>query len=227
MNLLAKQTLKKLDQPWLPYVAPFVLFLLLTEPGRYFPSLVPFLYIAKTIIVGALLWFWRKNYATDFSPALSWGELLTALGCGLLVLAIWIVPEGHLFQLEQKTIFDPHALGDSQAVVVSWLGIRLLGAALVVPVMEELFWRSFLMRYLIDPDFRSLPLGAFSWLSFLATAIFFGLEHNRMVVGLVAGLLYGGLLMYQKKLRGVIIAHAVTNLGLGVYVIATGSWWFW
>jgi hypothetical protein len=93
--------------------------------------------------------------------------------------------------------------------------------------MEELFWRSFLMRYLIDPDFRSVPMGAFTWLSFLGVAVLFGLEHHRVLVGILAGLLYGFLLIRQKKLQGVILAHGVTNLGLGIYIVLTGNWMFW
>ena len=95
--------------------------------------------------------------------------------------------------------------------------MRLMGAAVVVPVMEELFWRSFLMRYLINPDFRAVPMGSFAWFSFLGVAVLFGLEHHRVVVGFIAGVLYGGLLIRQKKLKWVILAHGVTNLGLGIY----------
>jgi len=216
-----------LKKPWLPYVLPFAIFLLLTGPVQFFPVLSPFLYITKTIIVGALLWFWRHEYAADLFPGLSFREWLTALFCGLLALVIWIVPERYLFQFDQNSGFDPYALGGSKAAASGLIAVRLIGAAVVVPVMEELFWRSFLMRYLINPDFRSVPVGAFTWLSFMGVAILFGLEHNRVVVGIIAGLLYGFLLIRQKKLNGVILAHCVTNLGLGIYVLLTGSWMFW
>ena len=216
-----------MNKSWLPYVFPFALFLLLTGPVRYFPDWSPFLYIAKTIIVAALLWFWRHAYAADLSHRLTFPECLTALICGLLALVIWIVPEGYLFQLYQNSGFDPYALGTSTAAAGGLIAVRLIGAAVVVPVMEELFWRSFLMRYLINPDFRSVPMGAFSWLSFMGVAILFGLEHHRVVVGIVVGLLYNLLLIHQKKLKGAILAHAVTNLGLGIYVLLTGSWVFW
>ena len=216
-----------LKKPWLPYVLPFALFLLLTGPVQFFPALSPFLYIAKTIIVGVLLWFWRHEYAADISHGLSFREWLTAFFCGLLALVIWIVPEGYLFQLDQNSGFDPYALGGSKAAAIGLIGVRLIGAAVVVPVMEELFWRSFLMRYLINPNFRSVPVGAFTWFSFMGVAIIFGLEHHRIVVGIIVGLLYGFLLIRQKKLKGVILAHGVTNLGLGIYVLLTGSWMFW
>jgi CAAX prenyl protease-like protein len=216
-----------LEKPWIPYVLPFALFLLLTGPVRFFPALSPFLYIAKTIIAGALLWFWRHEYAADISPKLSFSEWLTALFCGLLALVIWIVSEGYLFQFGQHSGFDPYALGGSKATAIGLIAVRLIGAVVVVPVMEELFWRSFLMRYLINPDFRSVPMGAFTWLSFIGVAILFGLEHHRVVVGIIVGLLYNLLLIRQKKLKGVILAHGVTNLGLGIYVLVTGSWMFW
>jgi len=105
--------------------------------------------------------------------------------------------------------------------------MRLLGAAVVAPVMEELFWRSFLMRYLTNRDFRSVPMGSLTRYSFLAVAVLFALEHHRIVEGVVAGLLYGLLVVRQKKLVGAILAHGITNLGLGIYVIATGRWMFW
>ena len=216
-----------LEKPWLPYVLPFALFLLLTGLVRFFPAWSPIFYISKTIIIGALLWFWRHEYAADLFPGLSFREWLAALFCGLLVLVIWIVPEGYLFQLDQSSGFDPYALGGSKAAASGLIAVRLIGAAVIVPVMEELFWRSFLMRYLINPNFRSVPVGAFTWLSFMGVAILFGLEHHRVIVGIIAGLLYNLLLIRQKKLKGVILAHGVTNLGLGIYVLLTGSWMFW
>ena len=214
-------------KPWLPYVLPFALFLLLTEPARFLPELSPHFYIAKTIIIGALLWFWRHKYIADFSSGLSLSEILTAIFCGLLVLAIWIVPEEYLFQLGEGTAFNPYALGQSQAAAAVLIGVRLIGSSLVVPIMEELFWRSFLMRYTINPDFKSVPMGAFSWFSFLGVAFLFGLEHHRVVVGIIAGLLYGLLLVHQKNIKGVMLAHGVTNFGLGIYVVVTGNWIFW
>ncbi len=83
------------------------------------------------------------------------------------------------------------------------------------------------MHYLINPDFRSVPMGAFTWFSFMGVGILFGLEHHRVIVGIIVGLLYNLLLIRQKKLKGAILAHGVTNLGLGIYVLLTGSWMFW
>ncbi len=214
-------------KPWFPYVAPFILFLVLTEPANYFPELIPYLYVAKTLLVGALLWFWRYKYVDDFALGLSFTEFMLATLCGLLVLVFWIAPEGVFYQFDPGTGFNPYAMANSTDVAIGLIVIRLLGASLVVPVMEELFWRSFLMRYLVDVNFRSVAIGAFSWLSFLGVAVLFGTVHHRIVLGIIAGVLYGLLLVYQKKLRGVTWAHAVTNLGLGIYVLMTEKWAFW
>lgn len=209
--------------PWLPYVAPFAAFMVLTEPARYFPVIAAWLYIVKTVITALLLWIFRDSYRQDLAARLTFRQGIEAATCGLIVLALWILAEGRLFQLKSSTPFDPHAT----APLVFWIGIRLLGSSLIVPVMEELFWRSMLMRWLIAPDFRSVPLGSFTWFSFLAIAVLFGLEHNRIFAGIGAGILYNLLMVYQKNLKGVILAHAVTNLGLGTYVTATESWVFW
>jgi len=219
-----KQLLKK---SWLPYVFPFALFLLLTGLVRFFPAWSHILYIGKTLIVGALLWYWRHEYAADISPKLSSYNCLMAVSFGLIVLVIWIVPESYLPQFGRPSGFDPYAFGWSQEATKGLIAVRLIGAVVIVPVMEELFWRSFFMRYLINPDFRAVPLGTFSWFSFIGVAILFGLEHHRVVVGIIAGVIYNLLLIRQKKLGGCILAHGVTNLGLGIYVLLTESWMFW
>ncbi len=216
-----------LKKDWIPYVVPFLIFIILTGAVKYFPDFTAHLYILKTIIVAAVLWFWRHEYKSDIVFNLSFKETIIAVTCGLLALVIWVAPEGVFFQLEQSSCFNPHGLGESISAVYILISIRLFGAAVIVPIMEELFWRSFLMRYLIDSEFKSVALGTFTWFSFIGVAIVFGLEHNRVAVGIIVGFLYGLLLIHQKKLTGVIIAHAITNLGLGIYVIMTGRWVFW
>jgi CAAX prenyl protease-like protein len=219
--------LQILKKPWFPYVFPFVLFLILTEPARLFPSCTHILYIGRTVIVGLLLWFWRHEYKPDFAPKLSFFEYLTAILLGLLVLLIWILPEEYLPQFGKHTGFNPYAFGWSQAAVISLIAVRIIGAAVVVPIMEELFWRSFFLRYLINQDFRAVPPGTFTWFSFIGVAILFGLEHHRVFVGIAAGVIYNLLMIRQKKLGGCIAAHAITNLGLGIYILYTEKWMFW
>ncbi|MBN2566130.1 MAG: CAAX prenyl protease-related protein, partial [Candidatus Eisenbacteria bacterium] len=122
---------------------------------------------------------------------------------------------------------NPHAFGVGGPGLWAVIGLRLLGASVVVPVMEELFWRSFLMRVLIGADFERVPLGTYRLFSFAVVALAFGCEHDRWLVGIAAGLIYGGLLVWRRDLFTCMIAHAVTNLGLGIYVLKTQMWSFW
>ncbi|MFO7838322.1 MAG: CAAX prenyl protease-related protein [Desulfosalsimonadaceae bacterium] len=212
---------------WTPYVCPFVVFIVLTSPANYFPDSAHLLYLAKTLLVGGLLWFWRHHYLSDLAPRLSPAGYLAAAAAGLAVLPVWILPEALLPQLGASAGFNPYAFGCPPAAVPALIAVRLVGAALVVPVMEELFWRSFLLRYFINPNFQKVALGTFTWFSFAAVVILFGLEHHRWLQGMMAGAVYTALVVWQKSLRGCIIAHALTNLGLSVYVIATEQWMFW
>ena len=218
---------KFLRQDWIPYVVPFAAFMLLTQTAIFLPQYKHFFYLGKTFITAWLLWYWRQVYWQEISVSLQVGEWLLALGSGLLVLGLWIGAENLIPQLGDGGGFNPHVFGWSPPGTFFLAAVRLVGAALVVPVMEELFWRSFMMRYLIDSRFTAVALGAFTWFSFLGTAVLFGFEHFRLLPGIAAGLIYGGLLVYRKNLSLCIVSHAVTNLGLGFYVLITGSWQYW
>ncbi len=212
---------------WLSYVLPFGLFMLFTAPVEFFPSLAPFIYVLKTVTVGILLWIFRHEYKAELACRLSLSEVVVAVSLGLAVLIIWINGDGLLPFVGKNAGFNPLTYARSGLGAGLLIFFRLLGAALVVPIMEELFWRSFLMRYLINPDFDSVPMGTFTWFSFISVAVVFGLEHHRVVEGIIAGMIYGLIVVWQKRLAGAVIAHATTNLGLGIYVLLTGSWQFW
>ncbi len=105
--------------------------------------------------------------------------------------------------------------------------IRLFGAAVVVPIMEELFWRSFLIRWVINPDFEKVPIGTFTLASCAATVVLFGLEHQLWLAGMMAGAAYNVLLYKTGRLWPCILAHATTNFILGAHVLMTAEWRWW
>jgi CAAX prenyl protease-like protein len=107
------------------------------------------------------------------------------------------------------------------------IAFRIAGASLVVPLMEELFWRSFLLRYLIKTDFTTVAVGTFTWGSFAAVAVLFGLEHDFIIAGIMAGVAYNLLAVYTRSIAQCVLSHGVTNLVLGIYVLTTGKWQFW
>lgn len=206
---------------FLPYVLPFALFALFTYAVPLLDISNGIVYPVKTLAVAlALAWFW-KSYKDEIRFVISFEAIIG----GFIVFALWVLLDGYYPHLGESS-FNPYdeAGGGLLYLVVAF---RLIGAALVVPVMEEVFWRSFAMRFVMETHFKKIPLGQFSWFSFILISILFGLEHHRWLAGIVAGIVYGALLCRSKNLFVPILSHAVTNLLLGVYVLWTKQWSFW
>ncbi len=199
-----------------PYLAPFLVFLAFT----YLPGSPYIIYPLKTLAMAVVLWYYRKTY-TEIRPHFSW----LAVVVGIVAFVLWVAPEGLYPQIGHSE-FNPYGVDAAWKTYVL-IAFRLTGAVILVPIFEELFWRSFAVRWLIQEDFTTVPIGAFTWFSCCAVILAFGFEHHRWLVGLVAGVLYHALLYYKKDIFECILAHAVTNLLLGIYVLATQQWSFW
>jgi len=199
--------------PWLPYVAPFALYVaFLTFES---PANLVWVYPLKVLLVAVALWVFRARY-DELRPTGSWRAVLV----GLAAIVVWIALDPFYPKLGKITPFDPTGHG--------WfIAARVMGAVVIVPVMEELFWRAFLIRWIIHPNFKNVPVGAFTGWSFGLTTAMFGLEHHQWLAGMVCGALYNGLCYRRKSIFECVIAHAVSNAVLAGYVLATGDWKFW
>lgn len=177
------------------------------------------------LVVLALVCFRRRyvELATPFAIGLK--DVGLALVVGVAVFAAWIHLELPWLARSGGDGFNPSQPDGS----LNWalIVLRIAGAAIVIPVMEELFWRSFVLRWFDRSDFLELPPRTISWHALLYCAIPFGLEHNLWFAGILAGLAYGWLYRHSGKLWLPILAHATTNLLLGLWVVNTGNWRFW
>lgn len=209
------------QHPWVPYAAPFALFILLTTLQGGDADVITWMYPAKTVLVGGVLLFFLKDL-----PRLEPRFTGLAALVGLVTFGLWILPEGLYPLLSNPEPFDPTVELVAPWLFV-WIAFRLIGASVLVPVIEEYFWRGFILRWLVHPKFQKVAIGTFTWPSFLISTALFASEHNRWLVGLLAGAAYNLLLYRTKSLYACIIAHAVTNLALGIYVLVTGHWTFW
>lgn len=228
-----------LDRGILYRVLPFALFMgwigleeclrfVALRHGTPLPeSAMQYLYAGRALSAGTALYLFRDRF-----PELRLRDLLelktTALcaGAGVVTFLLWISVPAALQSPSPPAGFDP-ALFPEGATRALMVAVRVAGAVAVVPVMEELFWRSFLLRYLVSADFDSVPLGSFTWASFLCTSLLFGLEHHLILSGILAGALYNLILYRTRSLAQCVLAHAVTNLALALYVLETGRWQFW
>jgi CAAX prenyl protease-like protein len=214
-------SIRLLRHPSSPYVLPFAIFALMIYAGHFLTVSKGLVYPATTIVVGLSLFYFRDTWREEIRFSMDWLALL----CGVFVFVIWVLPDGFYPQIGQSQ-FNPYEYADGQGVYFV-IGFRMIGAALVVPLMEELFWRSFALRFMISSHFKSVPLGHFSWFSFLIVSIAFGFEHHQWLPGILAGLVYAGVLYRSRNLFSPILSHSVTNLLLAIYVLFTGKWEFW
>ncbi|MBS3935975.1 MAG: CAAX prenyl protease-related protein [Sulfuritalea sp.] len=211
--------------------APFALYIALMAATPLLAAALPeidrrWFYAVKVVCVAALLGLFLRAYGELRSgPRLKAGEWLVSLAVGGAVFLVWIQLDLPWLSVGESAGFDPRdAAGE---IVWTWVLIRLCGAVLVVPLMEELFWRSFLMRWIDRQDFLALPPAAVSLRALFLSALVFGLAHNLWFAGLLAGLAYGWLYLRSGNLWSPILSHALTNLLLGLWVLHTGSWQFW
>ena len=189
--------------------------------------LLQWLYLPKLLItLGVLVLLWPAYGEIQLRDLRKVGNTLTSLLCGILVFALWINMDWTFSFQSQPRGFNPQLFTDEAG---RWLMIaaRITGAVVVVPVMEELFWRSWLLRYLIKADFTSVPVGSFTLFSFLAVSVLFGLEHHFILAGIMAGVMFNGIFYVTRSIAQCILAHAVANLFLAGYVLLTGKWLFW
>jgi CAAX prenyl protease-like protein len=163
-------------------------------------------------------------------------NLWANIGVGITVFLIWIGPDiifGPGYR--HYWLFDNSLTGSAKTSVVGYLQIstvfivvRILGSTVLVPIVEELFWRGWLMRWLIDTEFLKVPLGQYARLAFWTVAVLFASEHGPYwEVGLAAGVIYNWWLVRTKTLGDCILAHAVTNGLLGAYIVAASQWQYW
>lgn len=205
------------------------LFLLLTfAEGKAPRDWYVAVYGVKMLAVTAALWLCRKAWQAEIKPDAR--VLPIALFTGLAVFAEWVlldkwVPYPHL---GTRTAYNPFTALTDPALRAAFFALRFYGLVLLVPLMEEVFWRSFLLRWITDmDDFRRVRLGQYSLTAFLVVAGLFAFAHPEWLVAFLCACAYAYLLRRTGSLWACIVAHLTTNLALGVYVVLTGDWKYW
>lgn len=202
-------------------------------------------YPVQTLVCGALLIWWRRNYT--LAP---WRSLGVAFLFGVIGITIWTAPgialhlnrdPGHAWPgwwewlkwSDRHDGFDPTLLDAYPAGKAASVAMRFVRMVVVVPLVEELFWRGFLMRYIVaeirQTEWRRVPFGTHHWASFAITTLAVTFIHNRpdWPAASVWGVLTYALAVRTKSLGACVVMHAAGNLILGIYVLQTRQWGFW
>jgi CAAX prenyl protease-like protein len=202
---------------------PFLVLTSVTILTQAFTSGFSVLYPVRVIAVAAVLWSLRGHYRLGPAPISP-----LAIGIGLTMFLVWmaLAPDDAIGTPEEVALLDPIQLGQPWALL--WLLFRVAGYTITVPIAEELVFRGFLARRLIDDDIEQVPIGTFTWLSFLASSLAFGVMHGGdWQRATLAGIAFALALYNRRRLSDAIVAHATINACLAVWVIATGSWNEW
>jgi len=227
------------DRPWEACVVPFVVFLAagLLEPSRSGDGLAgtlgipftayPFIYslrVAATLLALARSWTPLRGWMRQ--PTW-WPPLM-----GLALVVPWIVlaslqrEAGWTSALGGRAAYSPLADGGGGFWGGVFLAIRAVGLIAVVPIVEELFLRGFLMRYVINEDFWTVPFGMLTFPAVGACMLYAAATHPSECVAAVGWFaVVTGIAAATRRPIDAILAHAGTNLALGAYVLLTANWW--
>jgi membrane protease YdiL (CAAX protease family) len=229
-------------------VVPFVIFVALTAlQGQWAEASRYWVYLVKTII-GLATVLMMRPLVPEMRWVLSWEAVVVGIG----VCVMWVGLDGFYPSLDQmiqkyacpvlkqiglgswchqaaeKLPWNPHAqFGQGSTLAWVFIATRMFGPSIVVPPLEEVFYRSFLYRYIIKPDFLAVSMGLFNLTAFVLTAVIFGFTHFEWLAGILCAFAFQGLVLWKKRLGDAMTAHAITNFLLGVWVIWKGAWHFW
>jgi uncharacterized protein len=215
------------------HVLPMAVFLVFLAVGQWLPHFGGtfalkhaefWIYPLQVIACGALLFYFRRSYHFGRLNRIAFSLLVAAV-----VFLIWVFPQQFLGFAPRTSGFDPTLLPDNSPIY--WLSVvlRFLRLVIVVPFVEEIFWRAFLLRFLIDEDFERVSFGRFSALSFIVVTLIFALSHARpdWPAALCTGALYNLVACRARTLASCVLAHAFTNALLGLWIMHTRQWGFW
>lgn len=228
------------SRPHLPYLLPFFCFILFFLPSMFgnlaglhweqlWITYHPLIYFTKTIVAALLLYLLWTHYTKIRWTHLPLGLLLGLLGTPLWIGATYLTHSLGLTNPTPIITYNPDLMLPLDHQRWLFFFIRIAGPTLVVPLMEELLFRDFLQRTLLNSaDFQSVPIGTYSLRSLLLMSAFFAVNHgaSMLLPGFLYGLLMGLLVIRTKSLGACILAHAATNLTLYLYCIHTGDWQF-
>jgi CAAX prenyl protease-like protein len=210
---------------YMVFILIFDLLKPLIPEGALADNFSAVIYPIKIFAVIAALVFCWKYYDELHVGHLKAVHITGAVVTGVIVFVLWINMDWDFATIGNQEAYNPGILPGW--AFYAFIAVRMAGTALVVPIFEEIFWRSFILRYFISQNFTTVKIGTFTWMSFAVSSLLFGSEHYLWLAGIMAGIFYNLLLYWSRNIYACIIAHGVTNLLLGIYVLKTGSWHFW
>ncbi len=225
MNFLRE---KLAPHPDLARVVPFALLFVpiffrdaFGEENRYW------LYLVEMVIG-----LWAVIQVRPLVLEARWAFSWEAVVLGVLMCAVWVgldpyYPKNTLLAAAGKPWNPFGEFGDGSGMGWFFWCVRAFGSALIVPPIEEAFYRSWMYRYLVKINFTEMPLSRFHWLSFVVTSLMFGLAHYEWIPAIICGLSWQWLTIRKNRLGDAMTSHAITNFLLAIWIYWKNAWQFW
>jgi hypothetical protein len=227
-------------EPSAPLVIPYFAYLVLLAANDFVPA--GYLPIALAVHTAAglyIVWLFHRRL-----PAMGRPYVVAAILAGLLAAFGWVAGQYVLndvrlgdyalgdrlfFYPGERKVVDPHDDHGGGAWFGFYAAMKITRACTVVPIVEELFWRGFVLRLFVSWNRpHQVPFGTFTWLSFLGSSLLSTVQHpDNWAVSIGCWMFFNALFIWRRSFRLLIIAHAVTNLSLYLYVLRAGDWQFW
>ena len=239
-----------LHKPTVAFVLPFLVFLVIVQ---WYPSfagaqqnadgvvsldtkIYMAMLVAQIVIASVLLLWFRKIYLQHFPLKFSPLGVLV----GVVGIFVWV----GLCHLEiEKQAMELISLGNTSAMrpsfnpflhlptgtwQIAFLVPRFVVLAMIVPIIEELFLRGWVVRFVHDPDWEPVRLQGLSWAAIIAPTVYGVATHPGEALAAIGWFSLVTLLMLKTgNVWDCVVAHAVTNLLLGIYVIWFAQWQLW
>lgn len=202
------------------WLLPLVVLIATSFLTQLFTGSFYWAYPVHIAVTALFLWRFRQRL-----PSLHCDAPAVPVLAGLAVLVFWVllIPSDP----QDNKLFALNLFSAPNWVAVTWLVLRVLGASIIVPLVEELAFRGFLWHVLLPRLGQSLSARMANWSTLAISTVLFGVLHAHWHVAALAGLCYGLVYMRRKCLADAMLAHAVTNFSLGLYVMVSSQWSYW
>jgi exosortase E/protease (VPEID-CTERM system) len=208
------------ENPAAPFLVPLLALIATALVTGMFADPVDRLYGLRVVVASLAIYAYReayRGYKPDFSIA--------SIGAGVAIAALWLASAAKNPDAA-TTMRQAFADGPPSAFAL-WVVFRCIGSVILVPICEELAFRGYLLRRLVDKDFSSVDVRTMTPLALAGSSIAFGLVHERWLVASLAGAAYALVAVRRGNLSAAIVAHAVSNALIAAWVLATGDYSQW
>ena len=219
------------------YVLPFLAFLAMTslegeaikDDGSLDANLYAMIYCGKIIAVVACM-IWGRAALRDLKQLPGLNAWLLAIFSGILIGFFWVHLEGFYPPLPESIVgkrsgFNPLKNLEMPLQAI-FLTFRFFGLVILVPVIEELFTRDFVLRFVTKPEWETVEPWQFNGAAAMVSTAIFVVGHPEWLPAILCGLIWLWLLRSTKSLSTLVVSHAVANFCLGIFSLVTGDWHF-